>query len=351
MRLLRLPRRRELPSSTDSPRCCSSLLVPSPGCGGGMTTILRRAGAPCGAGPRTSPRPAGETLAELRTQVGEGGPVLAPSVPRAAARQEPLRLRPLQTARASRSRTRRWRSTWRRSAAARRSGPFLPATSRSRSSRSSRAADGLPTRTRRSRSTWPSSTFEKPGSYEVLGIARLDGQLVAATHAVPGAGRDEGRADPCRRSGERPAADPHADARPTVGGDLASIDTRVPPSSMHEADFADVLGKKPVVLLFATPALCQSRVCGPVVDVAEQVKASTGDDAEFIHMEIYNDNEIDRGFRPQVQRVQAADRAVAVHDRPQRQGRRADRGRLQRARARGGPGEGDRLAALPAVLP
>ena len=54
--------------------------------------------------------------------------------------------------------------------------------------------------------------------------------------------------------------------------DISQIDTRVPPDDMHSDDFADVLGKKPVVLLFATPALCQSRVCGPVTDVAEQVK-------------------------------------------------------------------------------
>jgi hypothetical protein len=85
-----------------------------------------------------------------------------------------------------------------------------------------------------------------------------------------------------------------------VGGDIESIDTRLPPSSMHDADFADVLGKKAVVLLFATPQLCQSRVCGPVVDVAEQVKASAGDDVEFIHMEIYRDNSIDKGPRPQM---------------------------------------------------
>ena len=85
-----------------------------------------------------------------------------------------------------------------------------------------------------------------------------------------------------------------------AGGDVASIDTRLPPSSMHDADFADVLGKKPVVLLFATPQLCQSRVCGPVVDVAEQVKASSGDDVEFIHMEIFNNNRIDDGVRPQM---------------------------------------------------
>ena len=54
--------------------------------------------------------------------------------------------------------------------------------------------------------------------------------------------------------------------------DISEIDTRVPPGTMHDVDLADVLGKEPVVLLFATPALCQSRVCGPVVDIAEQVK-------------------------------------------------------------------------------
>src|SRR5690606_27880537 len=83
---------------------------------------------------------------------------------------------------------------------------------------------------------------------------------------------------------------------------VESIDTRVPPSTMHGDDLADVLGKKPVVLLFATPALCVSRVCGPVVDVAEQVKAQYGDEAAFIHMEIYKNNELDpENLRPQVE--------------------------------------------------
>jgi hypothetical protein len=82
--------------------------------------------------------------------------------------------------------------------------------------------------------------------------------------------------------------------------DISQIDTRVPPDDMHDEDLADVLGKKPVVLLFATPALCQSRVCGPVVDVAEQVKRDFGDRVAFIHQEIYNDNQINKGTRPQV---------------------------------------------------
>jgi hypothetical protein len=56
-----------------------------------------------------------------------------------------------------------------------------------------------------------------------------------------------------------------------------------------------------VVLLFATPAFCQSRVCGPVVDAAEQVKDEVGDGVEFIFMEIYEDNDPGKGFRPQVE--------------------------------------------------
>ena len=69
---------------------------------------------------------------------------------------------------------------------------------------------------------------------------------------------------------------------------------------MHTDDFANVVGKKPVVLLFATPALCQSRVCGPVTDIAEQVKQEFGDRVAFIHQEIYNNNNINDGPRPQM---------------------------------------------------
>ena len=81
---------------------------------------------------------------------------------------------------------------------------------------------------------------------------------------------------------------------------ISQIDTRVPPDDMHSDDFADVVGKKPVVLLFATPALCQSRVCGPVTDIAEQVKQQYGDKVAFIHQESYNNNRINDGPRPQM---------------------------------------------------
>jgi peroxiredoxin len=91
---------------------------------------------------------------------------------------------------------------------------------------------------------------------------------------------------------------------PTVksaGGDIATIDTRVPADDMHSVSLKDALKqKKPVVLIFATPKLCASRVCGPVVDVAEEVHHELGNKAIFIHNEIYKDNDLNKGYRPQV---------------------------------------------------
>jgi hypothetical protein len=139
--------------------------------------------------------------------------------------------------------------------------------------------------------------LNRPGKYEVLGMARLDGRLVAAASARPVI--TVKAEDFVPRVGERPPRI-NTPTEADVGGDLEQIDTRVPPSSMHQTDFADVLGEEPVVLTFATPRLCQSRVCGPVVDVVEQVKADYENEAEFIHMEVYNDNEIRKGYRPQL---------------------------------------------------
>jgi hypothetical protein len=138
--------------------------------------------------------------------------------------------------------------------------------------------------------------FERAGDYQVIALVKLDGRLVASD-PIGVQVRDDWKVpdvgDPAPRT-ETPTLE-------DVGGVESKIDTRVPPApDLHEHDFADVVGKRPVLLVFATPALCQSRVCGPVVDVLKQVKAGHEGDAAFIHMEIYNDNEVERGFRPQV---------------------------------------------------
>jgi hypothetical protein len=131
----------------------------------------------------------------------------------------------------------------------------------------------------------------KPGNYAVLGVAKLDGRLVA-TDPIP---LRVGGASAVPKVGQQaPVID--TPTVKSVGGDISKIDTRAPPDSMHDVNFADAIGKRPIILLFATPALCQSRVCGPVVDIAEEVKAEhKSSDAAFIHMEIYNNNTIAPG--------------------------------------------------------
>jgi hypothetical protein len=142
----------------------------------------------------------------------------------------------------------------------------------------------------------PKVDFPKDGSYLAIAMIKgKDGKLEASRLPSPVIGQYP----KVPKVGERP---PRIDTLTAadVGNDLEKIDTRVPPDQMHKVNFAEVLGKKPIVLIFATPALCQSRVCGPVVDVAQQVADKFEPQADFIHQEIYNENEISKGLRPQL---------------------------------------------------
>jgi hypothetical protein len=136
--------------------------------------------------------------------------------------------------------------------------------------------------------------FRRAGAFSVLTATMVDGKLVAAPTQVQ---VSKPAADPIPEVGERPP-DVKTDTLATAKGDVASIDTRQPPDDMHGDSFSDVLGKKPVALLFATPQLCQSRVCGPVVDIAAQMKAKYGKQVDFIHQEVYVGNDPKKGLRP-----------------------------------------------------
>jgi hypothetical protein len=130
----------------------------------------------------------------------------------------------------------------------------------------------------------------------MVALVRLDGRLVSTSPAPLGA---KFRTTPVQVGQQAPRV--HTQTLTDVGGNAKAIDTRVPAATdMLKDDLYDVLGKKPVVLIFATPQLCQSRVCGPVVDVAEQVKSETKADVAFIHNEVYVDNNPNKGLRPQL---------------------------------------------------
>ena len=140
--------------------------------------------------------------------------------------------------------------------------------------------------------------FAKKGSYAVLSATKgADGKLIGAPGSVNVLTKS---ADPIPRVGEK-APKVHTDTLETAKGDVKKIDTRDPPSDMHAKDFADVVGKHPVALLFSTPQLCQSRVCGPVTDIALQMESKYGKQMTFIHQEVYVDNNPQKGLRPPLQ--------------------------------------------------
>ena len=138
----------------------------------------------------------------------------------------------------------------------------------------------------------------RSGTQSMLVVTHVNGKLAGAGTQIEVMAR---RRDTIPRPGEK-APVIHTDTVASADGDVESIETRLPPDDMHAVDFADVIGKEPVALLFATPALCQSRVCGPVVDIAAQLKATYGDRIEFIHQEVFVDNEVDKGLREPLRR-------------------------------------------------
>ena len=84
----------------------------------------------------------------------------------------------------------------------------------------------------------------------------------------------------------------------STGGDLSALTTsRRPDRALYTTSVAQALdAHEPFVVSFATPQYCQSRTCGPVVDVVSAVRkqpASGG--VRFIHVEIYKDNDPAKG--------------------------------------------------------
>lgn len=83
-------------------------------------------------------------------------------------------------------------------------------------------------------------------------------------------------------------------ATPTAANPLGvdPICTHLPdPCPWHERSLDAVLGNgKPTIVLLATPALCTSAVCGPVLDILLGEKDSIGTRANVVHVEVFSDS-------------------------------------------------------------
>jgi hypothetical protein len=137
--------------------------------------------------------------------------------------------------------------------------------------------------------------FDKPGTWGLLAIGKpdgADGQLYggAAFTAV------------ARVSGPAPGAKAIAIATPTVQNHrgvepyCTRVDTKSNPApcSMHAISLDVALANgKPTVFNIGTPKFCTSRVCGPVVDIVQTISQELGDRVNFIHAEVYKDDQPD----------------------------------------------------------
>jgi hypothetical protein len=142
-------------------------------------------------------------------------------------------------------------------------------------------------------------TFDKAGDWGVeVTASRPDGahltvQLpmnVLALPVVPGVGQ--------------PALLTHNPTARDVA-DVEAIDSGRPPDDMHQLSIADAIQQhRAALVVFATPAFCTSKTCGPEVKVVQGLEPAYRDRLAFIHVEIYRD------FKPDPSQKQLAQAVI-----------------------------------------
>ena len=87
--------------------------------------------------------------------------------------------------------------------------------------------------------------------------------------------------------------------------DVETIDSGRPPDDMHQLSIADAIQQhRPALVVFATPAFCTSKTCGPEVKVVQGLEPAYRDRLAFIHVEIYRD------FKPDPSKKQLAQAVI-----------------------------------------
>ncbi|MDO8532693.1 MAG: hypothetical protein Q7T26_11130 [Dehalococcoidia bacterium] len=115
-------------------------------------------------------------------------------------------------------------------------------------------------------------TVDQPGRPLVVARTQFD-VLAASTSPAVGA--------PAPRSRNLIASDVK---------DISEISSAKPPGDMYDVRIADaVAAHRPLLVLFATPAFCTSRVCGPAYEIVQTVQPLYAREMDFVHIEIWKD--------------------------------------------------------------
>ena len=119
--------------------------------------------------------------------------------------------------------------------------------------------------------------FDQPGTYQGLVLTR--GAQVPIALQVKAAAEEPTIGSVASRA-------PSPTKQSPLGVD--PICTRQPACPLHTVSLSDVIATgRPVAVLFATPALCQTRYCGPVLDELLAVRKAFEPRVTFVHVEIY----------------------------------------------------------------
>jgi hypothetical protein len=79
-----------------------------------------------------------------------------------------------------------------------------------------------------------------------------------------------------------------SDVRPGAIDSLADAGGEIADPELHQVSIADAIGAgQPAVVLFGTPAYCESLMCGPEVQELQRLAAEYPDRAVYIHVEIW----------------------------------------------------------------
>jgi hypothetical protein len=121
------------------------------------------------------------------------------------------------------------------------------------------------------------ATFGQAGTWD--GEAKFSGTTTKFSMTLPAVAVAPVAGQPAPRAASPTKAD-------TLG--VKPICTRVPQCPLHTVSLSDVVGAgRPVAALFATPALCASQYCGPVLDELLAVKKPYEAAITFVHIDIY----------------------------------------------------------------